>query len=287
MSVLVGIVSKNRSSILPKAIDAALMQTGSSIQVAVFDDHSSDDTFSLKAKYPNIQWTFSDVSRGYVFARNKFMRESRSKYFCSLDDDSWFLDPGTLANAVQYMDNNLDVAALAFDILSPDKPKGLPKGMPIEVANFIGCGHVLRLDPVRQVGYYEPNPLFYGSEEKDLCLKLIDAGYKTMFMPGEYVWHEKTMVARDLMAQHRSAVCNDLVFAYRRLPLLFFLPGVILKIMRHLAFSVRHQDQHLVKPTIQGVGKFLGLFILGRLKRLPVKRQSFLKFNRLNKKFAF
>ena len=148
---------------------------------------------------------------------------------------------------------------------------------------FIGCGHLLRLSAVREVGYYDPNPSFYGGEEKNICLKLIDKGYQIMLMPGVHVWHEKTSVARNVKAQHYSGVCNDLVFLYRLAPLLILIPGLIIKIAKHLWFSLRYKQENLFIPGANGILKFFILLFSFKLTRSPVSLRAFKKFNMLNR----
>ena len=96
-------------------------------------------------------------------------------------------------------------------------------------------------------------------------------------MPGVHVWHDKTVVARNQKAQHRSGVCNDLTFALRRCPfpmMLIVLPG---KILSHLRFSVRHR---LLLPCVAGFGLFFrhALAIWG--SRGPVRAGTFGEFLR-------
>ena len=50
-SVLVGIVTRNRAAVLPKAVSSALSQAGCSIKVAVIDDGSTDGTASLAGSF--------------------------------------------------------------------------------------------------------------------------------------------------------------------------------------------------------------------------------------------
>src|SRR5437762_12405020 len=50
------------------------------------------------------------------------------------------------------------------------------------------------LSAAREVGLYEANPGSYGVEEKDLCLRLLDAGYKIVKLSGVHVWHDKTEI---------------------------------------------------------------------------------------------
>ena len=75
---------------------------------------------------------------------------------------------------------------------------------------FIGCGHVVRLAAVHAVGVYEPAPGSYGGEEKDLSLRLMDAGYAILSLPGVHVWHEKTSIARVVPKQQSFDItAND------------------------------------------------------------------------------
>jgi hypothetical protein len=172
------------------------------------------------------------------------------EYFVSLDDDAWLMQGDEIKIALKYFSEDPSLAAVAFDILSPDRPNTCPRGPAQPTALFIGCGHMLRLSAVRKVGQYVPTPGGYGGEEKDLCLRLIDANQNILLLPGVHIWHDKTMVARDIAAQHRSGVCNDIALAIRRTPLPLLLVIVPVKVARHLMFSWR---AGLLAPCIAGL----------------------------------
>ena len=285
--VLIGITSKNRASILPKAIASGLSQTFPNKQVAVFDDCSTDGTQSLAQQYPIVQWHLSDTEKGYVYARNMFLQTTDAGYYCSLDDDSWFLDSHSLEKAVAYMDGHPQIGALAFKILSPDDVQqsiatGQLTEQPKETNNFIGCGHMLRIDAVKQVGCYTVNPGYYGGEEKDLCIRLMDKGFSIVFFPSEKIWHDKTNVARNQQRQHRSGVCNDLVFAFRRIPLLLMVPVLFYKLFSHIVFSVRYKKAALTKPCLQGFGDFFKFLFSGSTQRKAVSLRTYQQFKQLN-----
>ncbi len=150
-----------------------------------------------------------------------------------------------------------------------------------EVATFIGCGHVLRLDAVRRLGGYASFPGSYGGEEKDLCLRLIDAGHAIVKMPGVHVWHDKSSTARDLVAQHRSGVCNDLTMTLRRTPFLLLPAAMGWKFARHFQFAVR---RGLLAPYFAGVGKFIRALRPIWRHRAPVKMATLRRFSRLQLK---
>src|SRR5579862_8430086 len=102
--VLVGIVTRSRHRVLPKAIESALRQTYPRVRVAVLDDGSDDDTPQLRCKYPSVRWIRWEQSRGYLEARNYLMRESNADFYLSLDDDAWFINGDEIGDAVQHME---------------------------------------------------------------------------------------------------------------------------------------------------------------------------------------
>lgn len=249
---LVGIATFNRADLLPKAIASALDQRPTP-SVAVIDDCSTDGTDRIASGFPEVAWTRRSINQGHMSARNEMMAIEGYDYFVSLDDDAWFLNGDEIAVAVSHLEATASVAAVAFDILSPDRPDHRPRGPAVPAAVFIGCGHVVRLSAVRRVGGYEPTPGLYGAEEKDLCLRLMDAGYEVALLPGVHVWHDKTPIARELPRQHRSGVCNDLVMTLRRTPLALLPMALPAKVLQHIAFSARHG---LLVAGLEGLALF-------------------------------
>lgn len=282
--VLIGITSKNRASILPRSIQSGLNQQYQPVEVAVYDDHSTDGTRELSRQYPQVTWNFSEQERGYLFGRNQFLNATDAAYYCSLDDDSWFLQYNKLGDAVTYMNEHPDVAVLAFKILSPghDNSQNKP-AQPAETNNFIGCGHMLRVSAVNEAGNYAVNPGYYGGEEKDLCLSLINKGFKIMWYPQVEIWHDKTMVARNSPRQHRSGVCNDFVFMWRRTPGAYLLPAFLQKLYVHFLFPVRYKNLSLYRPMLAGMWDFIKVWLTGKVKRQPVTVTAFKKYLSFNK----
>jgi len=279
-SVLVGIATCNRAALLRKAIDSALGQSHRPLRVAVVDDASGDRTPALRRDYPMVSWERWDAPQGYVAARNRMMLTAAEDYYVSLDDDSWFIAGDEIASALVVLERQPKVAAVAFDIVSPDRPDMKTRGGKASVSLFIGCGHVLRLSAVKALGGYGDFPGGYGSEEQDLCLRLIDAGFQIVKLDGVHVWHDKSGIARDLAAQHRSGVCNDLVFALRRTPLALLAPVLAYKIATHLLFAVRHR---YMRPCLQGIGDFFAVVGKTWALRSPVRVASLLRYQALTR----
>ncbi|MGK0185215.1 MAG: GT2 family glycosyltransferase [Verrucomicrobiales bacterium] len=237
MKVRIGIVTCNRREVLEKAIQSALSQSYADKEIVVADDASTDDTGSLAAKYPQVQWITNTERKGCIRARHELMMMPGADAYCSLDDDSWFLEDEGLAKAVKRLESDSTIGAIAFTIQDAASQETGTDG---DVAWFIGCGHLVHLDPVRLTGGYGAFPGDYGCEEKDLSIRLIDQGYRIERMADIAVWHDKTFEARDVPRLHASGVCNDLAFDFLRcpLPLLFFyLPK---KVISHLIFALKY-----------------------------------------------
>lgn len=254
LKVIVGIVTRDRAAILPKAIDSALAQNCESYGVWVLDDGSADNTRDLSVRYSQVAWINWPNSQGLMAARNYLMNYAAADYFVSLDDDAWFLKGDEIQTAINYLESHPEVAVVAFDILSPDNKTVRARTTPRPSPTFVGCGHIVRLAAIKKTGGYVIAPGGYGSEEKDLSLRLIDAGYKLILMPGVHVWHDKTMLSRDLVEQHRSGVCNDFAMTLRRTPLGLLPVALVAKLYRHFRFSYAHK---LERPFWQGVQLFL------------------------------
>lgn len=277
-SVVVGISTFNRADVLPQSIQSALDQRYRPLRVAVTDDASTDGTSDLAPQFPHVSWTSFPQNRGYVVARNKMMLEAPEDYYVSLDDDAWFLEGDEIALAVEYLEANPTVAAVAYDILSPDRPQQQPRGQRRFVASFIGCGHVLRLSAVRDAVGYTRFPGGYGVEEQDLCLRLLDSGHHIVEMRGVHVWHDKSMVARDEGRQYRSLLCNDLSLTVMRFPTRLLPLALAWKLVSHMAFAVR---RGLVGAYFGGLRDMAKAWAGAWAARRPVRSASIARYRAL------
>ena len=272
-TLLVGITTRNRAHILPKAIRSALSQNCPGVRVAVLDDGSTDDTPRLQAEFPQVQWVRHETSHGIIESRNELMRATPATYYVSLDDDAWFLRDDELALAVARLESDPAVGAVDFDILSPDRAEPAERTALREVAMFIGCGHVLRLSAVRAAGYYAASPGTYGSEEKDLSLRLADLGFRIELMPGVHVWHDKAWQDRDYYPIHRSGVCNELIMTMRRCPLPDLLLVFPLKLVSYAWFWIRRPE--FFRAGVAGVWAAFRHSGSAWRSRAPVSRDTF------------
>lgn len=91
-TVSVIIPTYNRATLLRRAVDSALSQTMSELEVLVVDDGSSDDTAGVIGSYGDarLRYLRQASNMGVSAARNRGMREARGEFIAFLDsDDEW------------------------------------------------------------------------------------------------------------------------------------------------------------------------------------------------------
>ncbi|MFC4357717.1 glycosyltransferase family 2 protein [Halobium salinum] len=95
VKISVVIPTHNREDVVGHAIDSALNQTMTDIEVVVVDDASTDDTRAVVEAYDDDRLTYvrHDVNRGGSAARNSGIERSTGEYVAFLDsDDEWRAD---------------------------------------------------------------------------------------------------------------------------------------------------------------------------------------------------
>ncbi|MGZ3754393.1 MAG: glycosyltransferase family 2 protein [Mucilaginibacter sp.] len=100
--VTVIIPTYNRAGILKHAIESALQQTYTNIQLVVVDDGSTDDTAAVVARYPAANYVFQEHA-GQAAARNCGLKHAKGTILASLDsDDLW--NPDFLERSVNKLE---------------------------------------------------------------------------------------------------------------------------------------------------------------------------------------
>lgn len=240
LKVRVGIVTMNRPDELRRSLASCVGQDYRPIEIVVRDNSTDPAAREANARtvasLPGVRRVEGVSGQSLIASRAEMMAEPGGDLFCCIDDDAWFLRDDEVGLAVRQFACTPLLAGVAFDILSPDRPDPVdrqPSGR--RVMSFVGCGHMLRRSMVVECGNYADLPGPYGSEERDLCIRFMDRGWKVLLLPGVHVWHDKSPSGRDWGRQHRSGTLNDLMFGYLRVPLpdlLYYLPGKAFNLVR-------------------------------------------------------
>jgi len=131
-----------------------------------------------------------------------------------LDDDTRLLSLESVESAIRVMRSDARAGAVAFAQAEsdgrpwPERMQPSPVRAPSVVSSFIGFAHLVRRAVFLELSGYRESFEFYG-EEKDFCLRLIDAGYQTIYLPQALVAHVVDGASRDRRRYLRCVSRND------------------------------------------------------------------------------
>jgi GT2 family glycosyltransferase len=189
-------------------------------------DNSPTDILKYGCNVPNSTYIFNNANIGFGAAHNIAIRkaiEIGSTYHLVINPDVYFY-AGMLEKIIEFMEQNQDIGNLMPKVLYPDGSiQYLCKLLPtpydwigrrfspfkkmvekrnekfelrftgynkiMDVPYLSGCFMFLNLNIIKQVGLFDTNIFMYG-EETDLCRRIIKAGYRTVFYPEAFIYHE-------------------------------------------------------------------------------------------------
>jgi glycosyltransferase involved in cell wall biosynthesis len=185
-------------------------------QCVIFDDGSTDGTSNyLKENFPQVMLHRNEISKGYIFCRNKMLNETKAEYAVSLDDDAHFLSENPLQNIESHFKQNPDCGLIAFRIFwGKAAPENMATNETAErVKSFVGCGHAWRMTAWRSIPNYPEWFGFYG-EELFASLQLFRRKLEVHFVPKVLIQHRVDMQARksnaaDFKTRFRNSLRAD------------------------------------------------------------------------------
>ena len=175
--------------------------------IYIWDDASTDGTFEyISSEYPEINLFQNTVNKGLIASRNELMQVAPTEYVISLDDDAHFINPEGLFDALNFMNDNLDCAVLAFRLFwGLKEPRILDTNEEkYRISNYVGCGHLFRMKAWKNsVENYPEWYHFYG-EEDYAAMKLFRAEQMVFYFPKVLVHHRVSLKNRKKSAEETS-----------------------------------------------------------------------------------
>jgi glycosyltransferase involved in cell wall biosynthesis len=186
-------------------------------EIVLINNNSTDNTefecFLFQKKFPEVNFRyFIENNQGISYARNRGVTESVNKIMCFIDDDET-VKPNYFKVISNFFDNHPD-AVLCGGRVEPvfesKKPTWLShftlqpitgyynKGNKIKIIlgkDYPGTGHAsLKRELFDKYGFFNTDlgrkgSCLLGSEDKDLFLRIIEAGEKCYYLPEAVVYH--------------------------------------------------------------------------------------------------
>ena len=215
--VSIGIATKNRWSDLQTTLTKIIEANLASLPIVIFDDASDTPCpFDLEAlPFPNLQFKTFDTSQGYIARRNQIAQQINTKYYLSLDDDSYPVR-GSLLNAIAFAEAQPDLLCLSFPIYNPVRDRyenNSVRQHPYQVRSFIGCGHLLHCDRFLKLGSYREE-LIHQGEEIELAARGFQQDLYCYHFPDFHIHHTASNSGRnwwrmDFYGSRNNVLWND------------------------------------------------------------------------------
>lgn len=217
------VIYKNPKKLLLNAINSFL---NINLKVKLFlIDNSPTDILKDIVTDSRVEYIHNPSNPGFGAAHNLAIKKvlADSKYHLILNPDIYF-DEGVIENIVDYMNKNSDIGVIMPQILYPDgKIQYLAKLLPTPIdfivrrllpiksikkrfddrfelrnsgykkiidAPFLsGCFLVFRTDVLYKIDGFDEKIFMY-TEDIDICRRIIKSGYRSVFFPEVFVYHD-------------------------------------------------------------------------------------------------
>jgi GT2 family glycosyltransferase len=218
----VGVTTRNRPAALERCIRSLARLQSIAPRIVVFDDASETPVAGLvRASAPpgaEVEVIRDERAIGNIAGRNRLVKEAATEFVLLLDDDAVIFEGAPIERAMRLLAHDHGVAAVAFAQGEadggrwPERMQPAPAQEPVYVPAFIGFAHLLRRDTFLALGGYRERLVFYG-EEKDFCVRALDAGQRIVYLPDAIVGHVPDPGGRSASRYVRFVIRNDCLYS--------------------------------------------------------------------------
>jgi GT2 family glycosyltransferase len=160
----------------------------------------------------------ADTHQGTAAGKNTIARRARAPYLLSLDDDAFLVGDASIRGALNVLEHDPEIAAVAFS-QADEHGRRFPAGQqpaaaeaPCYVPAFIGFACLIARERLLEIGGYREAFVIHG-EEREVCLRWLDRGLHVVYLPSATVAHVADASNRDHRAYVRHVMRNDCLAA--------------------------------------------------------------------------
>ena len=292
----VGIVTRNRPASLLRCVQS-LGSIGDLVaEIIVVDDASDRPPDAVLRQLPpalagKLRIVHQAGGQGPIVARNTIVRLAAHEWILSLDDDAYLIDAAGIERAIDLLAAHPTIGAIACAQAEADGSPWPATMQPARVDHpcyttaYIGFAHFVRRSVFLRLGGYRERLHFYG-EEKDFCLRMVDAGYDIVYLPDVRVAHVPDPSGRSLSRYLRYVVRNDCFSALHNEPLPLAMVTVPLRLMRYLTMR-RHSGARDPGGLQWLLGELASELPVAARSRRPVRWRTIFAWRRLRRSPRF
>ncbi|HEX8694945.1 MAG TPA: glycosyltransferase [Longimicrobium sp.] len=246
--VTVGVATRDRVDSLARCLASLRAHEPLVAEAIVVDDGSAEPVEPrLRAVLGDdaprpLRFIRHEASLSLAASRNRIAREAKTPWVLNLDDDAHLLPGDGVRRAVAVLEGDPEVAAVAFAQAGasgepwPAEVQPARVDYPCYVPTFIGFGHLLRREAFLAAGGFREQLGIHG-EEKELALRLLDAGWRIVYLPDARVAHLADAAGRDRRRYLHLTVRNDVLNGLYNEPFPLVVAGLAARLRRY--FPIR------------------------------------------------
>ncbi len=277
-TVSVIILSYNRRDEMRECINSIMAQDYADYEIVILDNGSTDGSVEmLRAEFPEIKLILLDENVGASAGRSRALEHAEGSLVLQVDNDAILMPTSAMRMMVDRFRKEDDLGIIFTRIEDPATGITYRQGYGSRFLDeefytwrFHGCVAMIRRDAIVKAGYYLPAEFFRASEENDLAVRVLDAGYNILYMPSTLALHKRSPKMRDRGEIIFLTVRNNLAVAWKFMPIW---RAVVLTLWRTPYFLVTR----LLSGDVGAFGRLLGIAagIRGALsRRRPVSRDT-------------
>lgn len=261
-------------------------------EIVVVDNGSGDGSADyISKKFPKIRLVKNKRNLGFAGGNNSALDFAKGKYICLLNNDM-VVDPLWLTRLLSVMEKDKKIGAAGggrFDwndenpiynkknILRTIKHLNRYTGFPYEenyherledVDSLSGGAVLLNRQVIDKIGFFDTRFFAY-TEDRDLFARMKRAGYKTIYVPKAYIWHQISRTGRRNKYRFNFLLLrNHLYFLFKNFDPYYLQLAVILYIFREAKASVREIVVNARDPELERARRDVARWFLKNFKRL-------------------
>jgi GT2 family glycosyltransferase len=238
----IGITTRDRPRAVERCVRSLACLGPLVARAMVFDDASEEPVAEIVARAAPPRMDVSVIRDerqiGNIAGRNRLVSEAASPYVLLLDDDAIVFSADAVERAIAVLDRDPNVTAIAFAQGEADGspwPERMQAGRgrePAYVPAFIGFAHLLRREAFLRLGGYRESLVFYG-EEKDFCVRALEAGQRVVYLPDAVVGHVPDPGGRSATRYVRFVIRNDCLYSLYNEPWPLVAVGLPIRLWRY------------------------------------------------------
>jgi len=292
--VSIAIITRNRREMLRRGLLSMLSLTYANREIVVVDNGSTDGTVAMLAQeFPEVRVIAFSQNKG-ICARNEGIRVSRGEFILTLDDDISLVRPDTLECIVSRFLRQPNVGLITLKICDPGEAKEhspdhwwypvsreVYQDRAFYAASFCEAAAAFRRSVLEKSGLYF-EPLFWGGEERDLSLRVLDTEADILYLGHCPVihWGQRGLLNTQADPRHRLLVRNAILTAAIRLPWHAAAVELAPRLLWWFVRSIRHS---YFRYYVLGVTSAAGSIRIIRRNRKPVRLRTLRRIRAIRK----